>query len=236
MIKDEVYRLKTFAKIPRLIYGFSTRKLGDMTDNKNRKRFLETLQIDYQDIVSMNQVHGNTVAWAGRKDRGLVMEGTDGLITREKSVFLLARVADCLSILFYDRVKQVVGVSHAGWRGLLAKIPQKMVQKMVNSGSQPSDIVIGIGPSIRSCCYNVSSDRAAVFSKKFKNFTPKIVIKRGGQLFLDLQRLAILQLEEQGILSKNIEDENMCTMDHQRNFYSYRAGDREEIAAIIGRR
>jgi polyphenol oxidase len=38
------------------------------------------------------------------------------LITSEKDLVLSVLVADCVPIIFYDEIKNIIAVAHAGWR------------------------------------------------------------------------------------------------------------------------
>lgn len=110
-----------------------------------------------------NQVHGDTiqcVAYSDGVDDGeVIYEGTDGLMTAEKSCFLMSFYADCTPLFFVDTVKRVVAVSHAGWKGTVKNIGKKTVDQMVKEyGANPLDILVGIGPSSGICCYEVGRE------------------------------------------------------------------------------
>lgn len=222
-------------KIPGIIYGFSTRAFGDMNDEKNKKNFLHALKVQNTDIVSMNQVHRNRVVWVDRYRKSSVIENADGLLTSDKNVFLSAKTADCLPILFYDSKKEYIGIAHAGWRGLVNGIIPILVQDMVEKGTNSSDLWVGIGPSIRSCCYRIDKKRQAVFSKAFPAWVEDVFTKRNKQIFLDMQEIAKRQLISLGVAKQRIEESLICTQDSNK-FFSFRRGDGEKrCIGIIGR-
>ena len=60
------------------------------------------------------------------------------------------------SRLFYDPVRSLVGIAHAGWKGTALGIAASMVDTWIRrEGSNPADIRAVIGPAIGSCCYTV---------------------------------------------------------------------------------
>ena len=68
-------------------------------------------------------------------------------------------VADCVPILLYDPRRHVLGLAHAGWRGTVGKIAAETVRTLTEAfGTDPADIVAGIGPSIGPCCYEVGQE------------------------------------------------------------------------------
>ena len=74
--------------------------------------------------VELDQVHGGSLAVieAPPKTRGRIA-GCDALLTRQPGVALLVRTADCLPLVIADPSRGVVGIVHAGWRGLAAGLP-----------------------------------------------------------------------------------------------------------------
>jgi YfiH family protein len=199
--------------------------------------FLKTLSITPDKTVRMHQVHSNTVAWVDSKDAGNVKENTDGLLTQEKNLFLCVVTADCIPLLFFDKKKEYSGVAHAGWKGIYSEIIKMLTRQMKSLGSNPSDIIVGIGPCIRSCCYAISEERAEQFKKKFAPETG-FLKQQDEKIFLDLPYLAKRQLDAAGIPEHNIEDTLLCTADDTKKCYSYRkeGSNFGEFMGIIGRK
>ncbi len=77
------------------------------------------------------------------------------------------RFADCVPILYHDPVQKAVGIVHAGWQGTLLEIGKVAVNELVREyGSDPKDLVVGIGPSICGNCYQIGEDVRQIFLKK----------------------------------------------------------------------
>jgi YfiH family protein len=228
-----ILKFSHFSTIPNLIAGFSTREFGSMrpadpTSEESRKIFLSALSIPTDQTIRMHQIHSNTIHWVTQQDRNTIQDQTDGLLTKDKNTFLIVMVGDCVPLLFFDKKKEYSGVAHAGWRGVLGNIAQNSVQQMVEAGSKPEDILVGIGPCIRSCCYQVDLARIEQFKKKY----PKTEYIRSGN-YLDLPKLIIQQLQNGGIPTENIEDTKICTADNLDRFYSYRK-EGEKFGEFIG--
>ena len=121
--------------------------------------------------------------------------------------------ADCFPVFFYDPKKQVIGVAHCGWRGIISGIIQEMVDKFKNEfDSVVSGINVWIGPGIKSCHYSVDKQRAELFSKDYKNQ----IIERGHQIFLDLAGIIALQLTVAGVRPEKIITHPDCTFCNDR--------------------
>ncbi len=238
--RDDILYFDKFLAIPHLVHGFSTRAFGDMRPSHEGSKvlldkFAEALQINPRKVVRMNQTHSANIAVVGKGDAGKVIADTDGILTGEKDLFLSVITADCIPLLFYDSARQVVGAVHAGWRGIYAEIIKQTVDELVKNGSKATDIVVGVGPSIRVCCYEVSEELVGKFAGKFPKWSD-YVIKREGKFFLDLALLANYQLRSLGITDTNIEDAGICTKDSPDNLYSCRREGKEfgEFVGVIG--
>lgn len=155
----------------------------------------------------MQQVHGNNVVGVGKKDIGTTIPDCDAMISNDKSVTLGVRTADCLPISVRDKKGRGIGIIHAGWKGLLNGIINKTVSKMSEEFSiDPGDLLIVIGPHICVNHYEVKDD----VSSKFRNYTDAI-LQKDGKEFLDLAKIAELQLIKSGVLKENIEVDKRCT-------------------------
>lgn len=237
--KKGYYFFEAFEKPKGLVHGFSSRELGDGGLKKkpanwpNVQKFLASLGLKKKNLVLMEQVHQNQIKVVTGKNRGEMVAGVDGLITTRPEVVLGVRTADCLPILLYDPVRKVIGAAHAGWKGVLRNIPQKMVEVMIRLGSLPEDILVGIGPHIAGCCYNIEAQRVERFRKKFNS--PKgMIIEKKNEIYLDLVIPAVLQLVHTGVLRKNIYCPPTCTSCQNKEFFSYRKDSNKTYGEMLG--
>lgn len=189
--------------------------------SENHRRVYAALGLHPTQVVSPYQVHGAHVAVVDYHDKGLVIPGTDALITAQVGVVLLLRFADCVPILMYDPRHHVVGLAHAGWRGLAAGVIPATVTAMVQHfGSQPADLWAGIGPAIGADHYAVGPDVASAVQRTLLPSTRTATL-RDGQWYLDLAASAREQLRMLGVT--DISESGICTACHTEEWYSHRA-------------
>lgn len=211
---------------------------GDKKEHvyENYRRLSSMIDLNYEDLVLSNQVHDNKVRNIKYSDKGKGLAkksdiiGVDGLITNEKGLGLTCFFADCVPLFFLDPVHKIIAISHAGWRGTVKNIGGKTVeQMMIDYGSIPNDILVGIGPSIGDCCYEVSEDVKKEFATVFNDdIIAKIVTKEfidpEGHMkaYINLWEANRQLLIDAGILPHNIEISGLCTKCHSEQFFSHR--------------
>jgi YfiH family protein len=120
---------------------------------ENRRRVAAALGYEPQALALARQVHGADVLAVGERT-GLVGTG-DGLITDAAHAVLGLLTADCAPVVLLGRR---LAVAHAGWRGLTAGIIAKAV-----AAAAPVRAA-WVGPSIRSCCYEVGPEVVDAFA------------------------------------------------------------------------
>lgn len=92
----------------------------------------------------------------GGREKATRLPSTDALITRETGVCLMVLAADCVPVLMYDSRMRVIAAVHAGWRGTVGRIAAQTVERMRDEfGCDTRDVIVGIGPSIGPCCFEV---------------------------------------------------------------------------------
>ena len=210
---------------------------------KNHDILLGALGLDPEKAVLSHQTHTDNIRIVKEQDigKGIVIHrdynDVDGLITNLKDVTLVTQFADCVPLLFYDPVNEVIAASHAGWRGTVQEIGRKTVEKMTAEfGSDPKNIKAAIGPSIGKCCYEVDDPVFESFIPLTYIPTQKIFTKKeNGRYMLDLWTANRLILENAGIKKLNICVTVRCTCCNSQFFHSHRAsgGSRGNLAAII---
>jgi purine-nucleoside/S-methyl-5'-thioadenosine phosphorylase / adenosine deaminase len=186
----EVLRAESFAGVPWLIHGFSTRQGGVSTCyggkslnlgvtphdtraniERNRELYEKALRAVNDDgslwpLAQVKQIHSAIIH---RMDATSVKAlAGDGMITNTPGILLAIKTADCVPVLVADVERRVVGAFHAGWRGTAARVVEKGVGEMRRQfGSKPGDLRAAIGPCIRKCCYSVGDEVRAEFESQF---------------------------------------------------------------------
>jgi copper oxidase (laccase) domain-containing protein len=123
---------------------------------------------------------------------------------------------------------------HAGWRGTAARAVNAAVEAMKQHfGSNPRDILAGIGPAIGPCCYTVGPTVEEAFADR------AWAMKRGkdGGTLLDLWEANRRGLIEAGVPAEQVEVAGICTQCHAGRFFSHRANSGQpagRFAAVIG--
>ncbi len=198
----------------------------------NRVVWADEIGVDASAIVTGRQVHGNSVqvvdeTYAGRGASiiGEAIPSTDALVTRAVGLPLLVYTADCVPIVVYDPANHALGVAHAGWRGTVSNVAGALVETMSNAfGSDPGELVVGIGPSIGPCCYEVGDEVIAGWRDLGLNRGEEAVVRHGNRLHLDLWRANELAFEESGVVRERIERSEVCTRCQSDRYFSRRAG------------
>lgn len=219
--------------------GFGT---GDKEENvsENYKIMAEKLNIKIEDIVETDQTHTNNIRYVTEKDKGRAMKepdytNVDGLFTDKKNIALMTFHADCTPLFFYDPIKEVIGMAHAGWRGTLQNIAGEMVKAFINDfNCDAANIKSVIGPSLGSCCFEVDKDVADMFisaDKKYKDFM-KI---KGEKYHFDLWEINKYNMIKEGMKESNIEISGLCSKCHNDLLFSHRGqkGKRGLMCGII---
>ncbi|MEK9157305.1 MAG: peptidoglycan editing factor PgeF [Patescibacteria group bacterium] len=221
-----------FSNFPQLRYGISDRHDGSMklvgdgsAVRDARATYFAKENIDSDRIVSAGLVHGKCVERIVFVDGGNTFQETDGFVTRDPNTFLSVTVADCIPVYFFDPIHDVVGIVHAGWRGVVGGIVPEMIRVMkTDHDSDSSDILVGIGPSIQKCHFEITGEIR-------DQFDIDVIEERDGKLFVDLSKMLVRQLHEVGVTQ--IEDSGICTFCHPDRYFSYRRDKPAQIEAMV---
>lgn len=182
--------------------------VGDDSENVSRNLKIAAGYVGATSVAVMNAEHSNAVHVVS--DASECAKG-DGLVTRETGLALAALSADCLTAALVDVESGIIGVMHAGWKGVRDNVARATAETMVTQGATLDNIVAVIGPSICPKCYQVPSDRV----EQFIDTCPEAIYD---ERQLDLQAGVWAQFDELGISTQVID---ACTFEDQ-NFFSYR--------------
>jgi hypothetical protein len=248
---EEIIKAQSLFGNNLLVAGFSTKKHGQMkfgSDEsrkevlKNRNRFLADLGIVGQGtLVRAGQVHGTYIHEVKggdlRKDNKIWQEAKikncDSFFTQLSKTWLAITVADCVPLLVWSNDGNLVAAIHAGWQGTLNKVASKTVKK-ISKGTdyKTADLNVFIGPSIGPDHFEAKDYVYSSFKRKFNN--DNIFQFQDGKKYIDLWQANKNQLIEAGIDEDKIEVSGLCTVCHNKKFYSHRAGDKGRIMGLIG--
>ena len=183
-------------------------------------------QVHSADVVIVNKPHHEQKIPPELK--------ADAMLTDNPEVSLYMRFADCTPIFLYDTYKKVVGIVHAGWQGTVKRVAAQAVLTMSAAyGSNPSNIVAAIGPSIGPDHYEVRNDVIEQVGYVFGKKSDAVLSNRDGKVYFDLWKANALLLREQGV--EHIEVAGICTACDSDDWFSHRAhkGKTGRFGAII---
>ena len=219
---------------------------GDNKENvdENFRRIAQVLDSTPEHIVCSRQTHTTNVRKVTEEDlgKGVVREtdydDVDGLITNVPGIILATFYADCVPLYFVDVKNKAIGLSHSGWRGTVNRMGQVTLQAMKRAyGTEPSDVMAAIGPSICQDCYEVGEEVADAFRKSFPNEWEYLIIKgkEEGKYQLDLQETNRRILLAAGVLPENIAVTDICTCCNSELLFSHRGsnGKRGNLGAFL---
>lgn len=167
----------------------------------------------------LHQVHGGEVVVVDRPGAHAGADA-DGAVTRAAHAPLVVVTADCAPIGLADRDGDVVGVAHAGWRGLVAGVVANTVDAMRALGAA-SPITAIVGPCIHAECYEFGEDDLAVVAARFGEGVRGET--RDGRLALDVRAAARAALAAVGIEGDHVETIDICTACAAGTHWSHRA-------------
>ena len=181
-------------------------------------------------LAYAHQVHSKRVFIV---DSPGITSRCDGLITKNAQITLAIQVADCIPLYIAEKTGKLVGLVHAGWRGSVLGVSYEAIMIMRRKFNiHTSDIFTFLGPSIRSCCYEVGSEVA-------KHFPDHHLIEKGENKYsLDLIGVNLDQLKIAGIKNNNISIDKRCTYCSTDGLHSFRRDEEfagRNICFISGR-
>jgi hypothetical protein len=230
------FEIPEFAKFGWLRHAFLTRrggvslppydslnvsdKNGDQKERvlRNKNLIARTFGFDPSRLVLLDQMQQDQIL--SLKEPATTLPSPleyDALVTNSPNIFLAILTADCVPVFVVDQKRKVIAAIHAGRHGTALHITTKVLKKMSSEfGCSSRDLLITLGPSIGVCCYEIDEK---TFRPEWKPFsTPR----EGGKWMVDLARINIAQMKEEGIEEEQISWINLCTCCGSDLLFSYR--------------
>ena len=228
-IPAAVERVEAF-NFPSVIAFTTTRERGDFNIVGHRPAGeVVTRWLDLQQEIAVprfayaRQVHGRRVITHNENWSGwLRVADADGHLALVPKTALAVTLADCVPV-FLAHPGGVVGLLHAGWRGVAGEIVDQAASDLAEQGLAIADCYAHLGPAICGNCYEVGPEVVrAVLGKVVHEPT-----------MLDLRGVLGNQLERLGV--QHISVSKSCTRCDNERFFSHRAGDAGRHIAVIAR-
>jgi hypothetical protein len=178
------------------------------------------------DPAWLKQVHGIRVVDADDPQVFASNEAppaADASVSSKHERVLAVLTADCLSVVLADQAGSVLGLAHAGWKGLAAGVLEATLQLMQTKCPQASGWRAWVGPGIGAQAFQVGDEVRVAFQGKGAEqaglFLPDPL--EAGKWRADLAGLACWRLAQMGV--RQVENSGLCTVnDPARRFFSYR--------------
>ena len=187
--------------------------------NDKRESVLENRSIlkDYYGIPSnpvwINQTHSSICVDASSIKK--IVEA-DASFTINPGVVCAVLTADCLPVFVCKKDGSMVGIAHAGWKGLISGVIESLIESFQCNGA---DLVAHLGPAISKNYFEVGIEIKDLYVSKNSNFARSFSFYRDKH-YLDLYDAAKVILESFNITL--ISGGDRCTFKESDKFFSYR--------------
>ena len=163
--------------------------------------------------IWINQIHSSICVDASRVKS--IVEA-DAIFTSDSKTVCGILTADCLPVFVSNNEGSMVGIAHAGWRGLLSGVIENLIESFDTHGD---NLIVKLGPAISMSSFEVGEEVRALFLSKDDNFARSFYCPKK-KYFLDLYDAARVVLERLNISS--IYGEERCTYKESNDFFSNR--------------
>jgi YfiH family protein len=140
----------------------------------------------------------------------------DAAVTRSRGAVLAIQVADCLPVLLASDDGAVLGAAHAGWRGLVAGVVERTVERM---GHPPARLAAWLGPCIGPQQFEVGEEVREAFLAA-GDAPGAFRQSPAGRWLCDLPAIARGRLQRLGV--ERVAGGEWCTVADPVRFFSHR--------------
>ena len=196
---------------------------------ENRKKLASSLSSEIDNFICANQTHSANFYRVTLKDKGRgartmdsAIPDTDALYTFESNIILSSFTADCVPVIFYNKVNGLIGVIHSGWQGTIKEVTPKLFSHLKQiENCNPNDFHVQIGAALSQEKFEVDAD----VYRKFNNlgYADEFMYYKEStnKYHIDNQLTVKKQCELAGIPSDQITIDPTCTFISPDGF-SYR--------------
>lgn len=172
----------------------------------------------------LHQVHGAGVVRVTRPGDGAGTKA-DAAVTASEGCALAVLTADCAPVAFASS-NGVIGVAHAGWRGVAAGVIEATVGEMEALGATAIEAVVG--PCIHAECYEFGPSELDTVAARLGDGVRATTT--AGTPALDLPAAVHAALRRAGV--EKVDDAGVCTACSADHF-SWRAGKELQRQATV---
>ena len=186
---------------------------------KNLDIVSRQMRFNNKNLLTMNQTHSNKVVIIDDSNKHIQRVSADALVTNQKNIAISVLTADCVPILIYDEVNQIIGSIHAGWKGTIGGIIENTFNEIIKI-SRSGKINVAIGPCIGVDNYEVGPEFFTKFIQESKNNESFFLHSTRNKFLFDLRKYVNSKLEEFEI--NHIENIDFDTFSEDKKFFSFR--------------
>lgn len=145
----------------------------------------------------------------------------DAAVTTRRGRPLAIMTADCLPVVLSDESGTVLGVAHAGWRGLAAGVLENTLDELRRRAPDAHGWRAWIGPGIGPRAFQVGAEVREAFLDRDAALAECFLFQPGsGRWLADLAGLARARLSRAGI--GRVEESGECTWTRADRYFSHR--------------
>ena len=186
---------------------------------KNLEIVSKKIGLNNKNLFTMNQTHSNKVIVINDANKHIQGVSSDAVVTNKKNIAISVLAADCVPILIYDEVNQIIAAVHAGWRGAVSGIIENTIDE-INRIGKNSKINVAIGPCIDVTNYEIGEEFYVKFIQKSKKNEKFFLLNEKNKLLFDLRKYVNSKFEKFKI--NHVENINFNTFSENENFFSFR--------------
>ena len=207
--------------------NFTKTRPGDQREFvlENRRRFVAAVGASAWPLVTAKQIHSADIrSVQSYDDATRQAETCDALMAQTPRILLAIQTADCLPVLIVDERTKAFAAIHAGWRGTLAGIVARTVERMQREyDSRPDDLRAALGPGISTGHFEVGPEVLAAFRCDY-DYADELIENEhaNGKGHLNINQANTRQLQDCGVPAERIHDSGLCTVARNDLFFSHR--------------
>jgi YfiH family protein len=226
----DILTSENLESISHLRHAFFTRGFGNggVAGHENasdvhisRGRMALRLGVSPQNLLSVYQIHSPDVVTVTEIWSPDNRPKADGMVTDRKGIALGVLTADCVPVLFADRLGTVIGAAHAGWRGAIGGVLDNTLTAMEALGARRQSIYAALGPCIWQNSYEVGPEFPALFlaeNPENENFFRPVLAS--DHYMFDLPGYVVAKLRALGVGSVDGSGADTCA--DPGRFFSHR--------------
>lgn len=195
----------------------------------NRQQLSRQLGIPLHDWCLSAQTHSAHVYQVRDDDRGRgsttmqdVVADCDALYTKAHRLLIGVFTADCIPLLCYDPISDILAAIHSGWPGTVKQITCHTLDTLLSQGLQVESTQVWIGPCLHQSSFQIRQDVIEQIQALPFDTAPYLCFQADGSALFDNVGLNIHMLRSYGIPQENIHPCSLNTYVAGEQCFSYR--------------